>query len=148
MCITQIPGGFCVLMCSTDAQCGDEGAKCVKVDFGGSGAYQICLPSCEKDTDCRNFGGMMSMKCHALYNGKEDVCSMPCEKDADCFDPDAECQNSECVPVGSVSDDDEITDGEETDSETTDEESSLEDDPVPDTSNTSKKSDGCSVMIL
>jgi len=150
MCITQIPGGFCVLMCSSDAQCGDEGAKCVKVDFGGQGAYDICLPSCEEDSECRSFGGMMTMKCHEQYNGKEDVCSMPCEEDADCFDPDAECNNSRCIPIGSATnDDDEVTDGDEkTDGETVDDESTMEDDPVPDEETTKKKSDGCSAIIM
>lgn len=147
MCITQIPGGFCVLMCSSDAQCGDEGAKCVKVDFGGQGAYQICLPSCEEDTDCRNFGGMMQMKCHDLYNEKEDVCSMPCEKDADCFDPEAKCQNTKCVPLNAEEPDDETTD-EESDSEVKDDENSLEDDPINDDDKKAKKSSGCSSLML
>lgn len=152
MCITQIPGGFCVLMCSSDSNCGDEGAKCVKVDFGGQGAYQICLPSCEKDSECRSFGGQMTMKCHEQYNGKEDVCSMPCSKDADCFDADAECQKSRCVPLGTVSnDDDETSDGDtdgETDGEINDDGSTLEDDPISDEDTSKKKSDGCSALMM
>lgn len=147
MCITQIPDGFCVVMCSDDIQCGDNGAQCIKVEFPGAGAFDICLPSCESDSDCRSFGGMMSMKCHEAYDGKENVCSMPCQADADCYDDGAECKDSVCVKAGGeTSDDDSITDGEMTDEEMTDEETT-ETEEIPDTK-TDKKSDGCSLVIL
>lgn len=147
MCITQIPDGFCVKMCSDDLQCGDMGAQCVLVSFGDQGEYQICMPACEKDTDCRNFGGMMQMKCHEAYNDKENVCAMPCESAADCHDETAECKDSQCVAIGSGNDDDAVSD-ENSDGETGDE-SSFEDDPVPDENNTtSKKDSGCSAIIL
>ena len=147
MCITQIPGGFCMLMCSSDAQCGDNGAQCVKVEFGGQGAYDICLPSCESDSDCRSFGGMMTMKCHEQYDSKQDVCSMPCETAADCHDETAECQDSVCVLAGGeTSDDDSMTDEEMTDEEVSDEETT-ETEEIPDT-NTTKKSDGCSLIVI
>ena len=145
MCITQIPGGFCMKMCSSDAQCGDNGAQCVKVEFGGQGAYDICLPSCESDSDCRSFGGMMTMKCHEYYDGNENVCSMPCQADGDCQDPDAECKDSVCVKAGSETSDDEVSD-EETDGEVSDEETT-ETEEIPDTK-TDKKSDGCSLIVL
>ena len=147
MCITQIPGGFCMLMCSSDAQCGDNGAQCVKVEFGGQGAYDICLPSCESDSDCRSFGGMMTMKCHEQYDSKQDVCSMPCETAADCHDETAECKDSVCVLAGGeTSDDDSMTDEEMTDEEVSDEETT-ETEEIPDT-NTTKKSDGCSLIVI
>jgi len=145
MCITQIPGGFCMVMCSSDAQCGDNGAQCVTVEFGGQGAYDICLPACESDADCRSFGGMMTMKCHEQYDGKEDVCSMPCEADADCYDEGAECKDSVCVKIGGETSDEEMTDAD-SDIETSDEETS-ESEEIPDTT-TSKKSDGCSLIVL
>ncbi|HDT11568.1 MAG TPA: hypothetical protein ENN58_02390, partial [bacterium] len=144
MCITQIPDGFCLLMCSSDMQCGEEGAKCVTIDFGGSGPMDICLPGCKEDSDCRNFGGLMSMKCHELYNSKEDVCSMPCQSDADCFDEEAICKSSQCVSAEGS----EVPDGEETDEDTIDEEttdSDLEDDPIEEEK---KKKSGCSIVVL
>ena len=151
MCITQIPGGFCMKMCSSDSQCGDNGAQCVKVEFGGQGAYDICLPSCESDSDCRSFGGYMTMKCHEAYDGKENVCSMPCQADADCYDDGAECKDSVCVKIGGETSDDETTDGEMsdemTDGETTDEETN-ESEEIPDDEDSKKKSDGCSLLVL
>ena len=89
----------------------------------------------------------MQMKCHDLYNEKEDVCSMPCEKDADCFDPEAKCQNTKCVPLNAEEPDDETTD-EESDSEVKDDENSLEDDPINDDDKKAKKSSGCSSLML
>ncbi|HNW81973.1 MAG TPA: S8 family serine peptidase [bacterium] len=151
MCITQIPDGFCVKMCSDDPACGDQGAQCVLVSFGGQGEYQICMPPCEEDADCRSFGGQMQMKCHGVYNGKENVCSMPCTTAADCYDETAECVDSQCVLIGSGNDDDTIVSDEDSlsgsDSEVGDE-SSFEDDPVPDENTKSKKDSGCSAIIL
>ena len=144
MCITQIPGGFCVIMCSSDAECGDNGAQCVEVEFPSAGAFDICLPSCESDSDCRSFGTMMTMKCHEVYDGKEDVCSMPCQADADCRDEGAECKDSVCVKAGGETSDEETdaeTDGEVSDEETT------ETEEIPDTAS-SKKSDGCSLIVI
>ena len=134
-----------MLMCSSDAQCGENGAQCVTVEFGGQGAYDICLPSCESDADCRSFGEMMTMKCHEAYDGKEDICSMPCETTADCYDEGAECKDSACVKIGGETSDDEMTD-DDTDAETTDEETT-ESEEIPDTT-ISKKSDGCSLIVL
>ncbi|HRZ80363.1 MAG TPA: hypothetical protein P5044_10165, partial [bacterium] len=150
MCITQIPDGFCVKMCSSDSQCGDMGAQCVLVSFGDQGEYQICMPPCEADTDCRNFGGQMQMKCHEQYNEKENVCAMPCTTAADCYDETAECIDSQCILIGSSGDDDTIADDDALDSDTeTGDESSFEDDPVPDeNTTTSKKDSGCSAIIL
>ena len=145
MCVTQIPDGFCVVMCSDDIQCGDNGAQCIKVEFPGAGAFDICLPSCESDSDCRSFGGMMTMKCHEAYDGKEDVCSMPCEADVDCCDEGAECKDSVYVKIGGESSDEEMSD-EETDGEMTDEETT-ESEEIPDTK-TEKKSDGCSLIVI
>jgi hypothetical protein len=148
MCITQVPNGFCLKMCSNDSQCGDEGAKCVKVDFGGSGPMDICLPGCEKDSDCRSFGTMMSMKCHDVYSEKEDVCSMPCQTDKDCFDDGAVCKNTKCVdPDGSVeeNDEDETTDTDV--EEMIDEDTGFEDDPVVEDDDKKKKS-GCSITVI
>lgn len=150
MCITQIPDGFCVKMCSDDSACGDQGAQCVLVSFGDQGEYQICMPPCEADTDCRNFGGQMQMKCHGQYNEKENVCAMPCTTAADCYDETAECVDSQCILIGSGGDDDTIADDDSLDSDTeTGDESSFEDDPVPDeNTTTSKKDSGCSAIIL
>ena len=90
------------------------------------------------------------MKCHEQYNGKQDVCSMPCESDVGCHDDTAECKDSVCVLAGGETSDDEVTD-EETDEEVTDEETSDEEntetEEIPDT-NTTKKSDGCFLLIL
>jgi len=147
MCISQVPGGFCLKMCSSDSQCGDEGAKCVIVDFGMTSPMDICLPSCEKDSDCRSFGGMMSMKCHELYDGKEDVCSLPCSTDSDCFDSNAKCKSSQCVPADSseIPDDDDDSDTEEP---LDDDDGGLKDDWVDDKKDDTKKKSGCSVTVL
>lgn len=148
MCITQIPNGFCLKMCSSDAQCGDEGAKCVKVDMMGQGQYDICLPSCESSDDCRSFGTMGSMMCHEVYSGKEGVCGMPCQNDAGCFDDDAVCKNSKCVLDGD--DEDTDTDKEESDDETADKDVGFEDDEFPDDEEekADKKKSGCSVILI
>lgn len=101
-CITQMPGGICITMCSNDSQCNDskDGTnKCAPVSFGGQD-MNLCLPGCEDDSDCRSFGGYMSLKCHAQYGGKENVCNMPCQQDSDCFDQyeQTSCVDSRCVP--------------------------------------------------
>ncbi|MCK5808419.1 S8 family serine peptidase [bacterium] len=146
-CQTQIPGGFCMKMCSSDSQCGDNGAQCAKVNVPSYGAIDLCLPPCDSDDDCRDFGGGNKMVCHDLFSEKEELCSLPCQDDTQCFDDNAECDEGHCVAKGETPD--ESTDEAASDNETTDSDtgSSMEDDPVPDDSNT-KKSDGCSLLLI
>ena len=100
MCLTQMPGGFCLKQCAdgNDDYCGTDTAKCVKVPGQGQ-TYEICLPTCEKDSDCRS-----PMICHPQYSGKTNVCSMKCRTDSDCFDFDATCHSGRCYIDGEYPD--------------------------------------------
>ena len=154
MCLDMIPGGMCLIMCSNDYACNDDEDhmvnKCAEVNFGGYN-MQLCLPGCEDDSQCRDLGYGYSMKCHKLYNGKENICSMPCEGDADCADENAVCSNSRCVPADEADATDTEADGDEGDSaadeETTDDsddDMTLDDDDKP----AKKKSSGCAITNL
>ena len=154
MCLDMIPGGMCLIMCSNDYACNDDEDhmvnKCAEVNFGGYN-MQLCLPGCEDDSQCRDLGYGYSMKCHKLYNGKENICSMPCEGDADCVDENAVCSKSRCVPADEADATDTEADGDEGDSaadeETTDDsddDMTLDDDDKP----AKKKSSGCAITNL
>ena len=119
MCMTEMPDGICLIMCTNDDRCNDEENgpnKCAEVNFNGY-KVDLCLPGCEDDSQCRNFGYGYSMKCHKLYNEKTDICGMPCEEDEDCVDENAKCSKSRCVPLD-YKEDEEKPDSDETDSDT------------------------------
>jgi Subtilisin-like serine proteases len=156
MCLTEIPDGICLIMCRDDNNCNDveNGPnKCAEVNFGGYN-MNLCLPGCEDDSQCRSFGGYMSMKCHKRYNEKENICGMPCKEDLDCVDENAKCSNSRCVPLDYKEESDSDTDadtesdadGDEdavSDEEPTDDEMNLDDDQPK-----KKKSSGCAITNL
>ena len=160
MCITQMPDGMCLVMCNSDYSCNDDENnmvnKCVEVNFEGMN-LQICMPGCENDSQCRSFGSGFSMKCHKLYNEKENICGMPCEEDADCADENAKCSDSRCVPAGEADepdtedDSDAATDGDNPDTASDDEpaedsdDMNLDDDDQP---AKKKKSSGCAITNL
>ena len=158
MCMTEMPEGMCIIMCSDDDNaCNDveNGPnKCAEVQFGPYGSYTICLPGCEDDSQCRNFGYGYSMKCHKLYNGKTNICGMPCEEDLDCLDPSdaAKCVDSRCVSVKDSDETDTATDTEPEDDEadTTDEEpvDDSDDMNLDDDQPKKKKSSGCAITTL
>ena len=149
-CMTEIPGGMCIIMCGNDDRCNDEedGAnKCAEVDFGPYGIYNICLPGCEDDSQCRSFGfgPDYDMKCHKLYNGKENICGMPCSKDEECrdYDDETKCVESRCVPRNDPDETDSDTAADEEPADDSDDDMTLDDDqPVK------KKSSGCSITTL
>jgi len=177
MCMTEMPGGICLIMCNNDDRCNDEENgpnKCAEVNFSGY-RMNLCLPGCEDDSQCRNFGYGYSMKCHKRYNEKENICAMPCEEDLDCVDEKAKCFKSRCVPLDykeeSDSDTDTDTDADteaETDTDTADdtepdsgdtEETVSDEEPVTDDSEEDmtldddqpkekKKSGGCAITTL
>ncbi len=109
-CITQIPEGLCMKMCSmdNDEMCGGD-AKCTMADgkMMGQGDMEICLPSCEKNSDCRDLYGMLV--CHEYRGGKEGMCFVKCKSDAECYDENAMC-NSQGVCVKKESDEKETPD--------------------------------------
>ena len=166
MCMTEIPDGMCIIMCREDEACNDDEEdgpnKCAEISFGPYGTYNLCLPACEDDSQCRNFGYGYGMKCHKLYNEKTNICSMPCEEDDDCFDENAKCSNSRCVPLDykeegdsdtdsdadTASDDDGAEAGEtvsdEEPAENSDDDMTL-DDNQPEKK---KKTGGCSVITI
>ena len=149
-CMTEIPGGMCIIMCGNDDRCNDEedGAnKCAEVDFGMYGIYNICLPGCEDDSQCRSFGfgPDYDMKCHKIYNGKENICGMPCSKDEECrdYDDETKCVESRCVPRNDPDETDSDTAADEEPADDSDDDMTLDDDqPVK------KKSSGCSITTL
>ena len=150
MCMTEMPDGICLIMCSNDERCNDEEDgpnKCAEFNFMG---YQVdlCLPGCEDDSQCRNFGYGYSLKCHKLYNEKTNICGMPCEEDEDCVDENAKCSDSRCVPLNEPdeTETDEDTEPAVEDEDTvddSDDEMTLDDDQPK-----KKKSSGCSVITL
>ncbi len=156
MCLTEMPDGICLIMCRNDDYCNDEENgpnKCAEVNFGGYD-MNLCLPGCEDDSQCRNFGYGYSMICHKQYNGKTNICGMPCESDLDCLDPEdeAKCVDSRCVstkePVepeepedNDTQDNDSVSDEEPADD--SDDEMNLDDDQPK-----KKKSSGCSITTL
>jgi len=157
MCMTEMPGGICLIMCNNDDRCNDEENgpnKCAEVNFSGY-RMNLCLPGCEDDSQCRNFGYGYSMKCHKLYNGKTNICGMPCGEDADCVDPDdaAKCVDSRCVSVNDPDETDTAADTEPDDgdaADTADEEPADDSDDMnlDDDQPKKKKSSGCSVTTL
>ena len=161
MCLDMVPDGMCLVMCGNDYACNDDEDnmvnKCAEVNFGGY-QMQLCLPGCEDDSQCRSFGGYMSMKCHKLYNEKENICGMPCEEDGDCVDENAKCSNSRCVPLDYKDDSDSDTDtdpdtGDDADDTVSDEEPAADDsdDEInldDDQPAKKKKSSGCSITTL
>ncbi len=148
-CQTQIPGGFCMKMCSSDAQCGDKGSQCAKLQIPSYGPINLCLPPCDADDDCRDFGGGNKMVCHSEFSEKQDICSLPCKSDSECFDDNAQCDNGHCVAKDGGENPDETTDeSADTESPDADTGNSMEDDPIPDESNHSKSSSGCSSLII
>ena len=153
MCMTEMPGGICIIMCRNDDACNDDEDginKCAEVEFGPYGSYNICLPGCEDDSQCRNFGYGYSMICHKQYNGKTNICGMPCEEDLDCLDIDEEtkCVDSRCVPLNDPeeTDTDEDTEPAVEDEDTVDD--SDDDMTLDDDQPAKKKSSGCSVTAL
>ena len=138
MCVTEMPDGICIIMCSNDYACNDDEDnlvnKCAEVDFGMGFPMNFCLPGCEDDSQCRNFGGYMSMKCHKLYNEQTDICGMPCEEDEDCVDENAKCLDSRCVPLDYSDETDTAADNDnqpdEGDTEA-DDDMTTDDDPKP-----------------
>ncbi|MBO4711838.1 S8 family serine peptidase [bacterium] len=150
MCLTEMPDGICLIMCGNDTVCNEDIDiiinKCAEVNFGGY-QMQLCLPGCEDDSQCRSFGGFMSMKCHKLYNEKENICGMPCREDSDCVDENAKCSDSRCVPLN---DPDETDTSADADSEADDGADSGSDDDMnlDDDQPAKKKSSGCSAITL
>ena len=172
MCLDYVPGGMCLVMCmgGEDDACNyeeDGPNKCAQVDFSGQ-SLMLCLPGCEDDSQCRSFGQGYGMKCHKLYNGKENICGMPCEEDSDCLDPDdeAKCVKSRCVSAEEAEADETDTeddaeaadtaadDGEEDKGDTVSDEEDAVDDSDDDMTldddqpEKKKKSGGCSVITL
>lgn len=159
MCLTEMPDGICLIMCSNDDRCNDEEDgpnKCAEVNFGGYD-MNLCLPGCEDDSQCRSFGYGYSMICHKQYNGKTNICGMPCDKDLDCLDPDDEtkCVDSRCVSVNEPDEPEEPEDNDTQDSDTvsdedaadgSDDEMNLDDDQPKE--NKKSKSSGCAVTAL
>ncbi|MBP5406023.1 S8 family serine peptidase [bacterium] len=151
MCMTEMPDGICLIMCSNDDRCNDDEDgpnKCAEVNFMGY-KVDLCLPGCEDDSQCRNFGYGYSMKCHKLYNEKTNICGMPCEEDHDCVDENAKCSDSRCVPLNEpdetdTEDDKTPDDGDE--ENISDGETAASDDGMA--TGNSKSSDGCSVTTL
>ena len=156
MCLTEIPDGICLVMCRDDGHCNDDEDgtnKCAEVNFQGY-KMNLCLPGCEDDSQCRNFGYGYSMKCHKLYNEKENICGMPCEEDLDCVDENAKCSNSRCVPLNEHDETDSDTDtasDEDTDTGDTASDETVDDSDdmtLDDDQPAKKKSSGCSVTTL
>lgn len=139
MCFTQVPDGICIVMCQSDSQCGDEGAKCVTLEMQGQ-SMPVCVPPCEEDSDCRNIGGMMQLKCHEQFSGKESICGMPCEQDSDCKDANAACESGTCV----FAEEEE----EEVEENDVDEKNDADEVEVEEESSSSKKSSGCSLSFI
>ena len=157
MCLTEMPGGICLIMCGSDYACNDVEDedqmvnRCAEVNFGGYNMH-LCLPGCEDDSQCRNFGYGYSMKCHKRYNEKENICGMPCEEDLDCVDENAKCSDSRCVPLDykeesdtddteSDADEDAVSDEEPADD--SEDDMTLDDDQPKE-----KKSSGCAITNL
>jgi hypothetical protein len=110
----------------------------------------LCLPACEDDSQCRRFGGYMSMKCHKLYNEKTNICGMPCREDIDCVDDNAKCSDSRCVPLNEPDETDTETDdagdtvSDEEPADDSDDDMNLDDDQPA----KKKKSGGCAITTL
>ncbi len=133
-CLPYFDEGYCTADCAPDddSTCPD-GGRCVTRKSGGSQNTNMCLSSCDSDSDCRNNDYYI---CHARMNEKTGMCFRKCRNDADCMDVDATCNtDGRCVPAGwtgwpgddtgdTDAVDNDITDGnndsENTDSETTD----------------------------
>lgn len=153
MCLTEIPDGICLIMCRDDYACNDDEDnmvnKCAEVNFGGYN-MNLCLPACEDDSQCRSFGGYMSMKCHKLYNEKTNICGMPCREDIDCVDDNAKCSDSRCVPLNEPDETDTETDdagdtvSDEEPADDSDDDMNLDDDQPA----KKKKSGGCAITTL
>lgn len=150
-CLPYFDEGYCTADCAPDddSTCPD-GGKCVTRKSGASQNTNLCLASCDSDSDCRNNEYYI---CHARMNEKVGMCFRKCRNDADCMDIDATCNvDGRCVPAewegwpGDDSDDTDDTDvldddiADDTDSEN----------ETPDTGETEKKTEdsGCSVTIF
>ena len=163
-CNQWMEGGYCTQECfdGDDSVCPD-GAKCVT----GRRQTESCLASCSSDKDCRTDEGYL---CHPNMGSKTGVCYRACRNDSDCNDELATCnEEGYCAPekwkgwpeeepeddndTGSGDDaevidnpDDEIaTDGDSVeDSEPYTDEDIHQDDKPAET----KKSSGCSVVVM
>jgi subtilisin family serine protease len=151
ICITNFSDGYCTSFCDSgsDYECSGD-SKCVERASTSGYVSNLCLKSCERDSDCRE--GDDFYVCHPNLSGKNNLCYRRCEEDIDCRDFDATCnEEGYCAPsdwqgwdASEVTDEDsEEADAdieEETEDETLDEE---------ETTDTDKKEagGGCSIII-
>ncbi len=150
-CIAQFDEGYCTADCvpGDDSTCPD-GGQCVTRKSGG-GNLNICLASCDSDSDCRNNEYYI---CQAKMNEKSGMCYRKCRNDGDCMDIDATCnEEGRCVPDGWAGwpvDDSDDTDSMDEDTVADEDSTTADENETPDTAVVDKNTDdsGCSVTIF
>jgi len=147
-------GGYCTTRCSNgdDSTCPGD-AKCATMGMGQR-KIMLCLASCASDKDCRTDEGY---RCQPQFGSKSGVCYQKCSENSECSDEDATCtedghcapENWEGWPEEEESDTDSDTDsGKPSEDEAGTHESEKDEMYKDDESVETKKSDGCSVIVM